>query len=80
MTRQTARKEETAARLTLPTLVLQAGDDRLVSLQDTTVFFEHLASTDKQMEVLPGLYHEVLNETCRRDLYAKIAAWILQRI
>lgn len=80
MIRQVARKNEIAEQLTLPALVLQAGDDRVVSKRATEIFFEHLASKDKRLEIFPGLYHEILNETCRRDIYAKIAAWIDTKI
>ena len=80
MKHQFDRKREIAGRLKLPVLLLQAGDDRLVSQEDSARFFEALASQDKELEVFPGLYHEILNETSRQAIYAQIEAWIKQRL
>ena len=80
LVQQLARKKEIASKLKLPVLVLQAGDDRVVSKQATTSFFESLSSKDKKLEVFPELYHEILNETCRQDLFAKIGLWIEQHL
>lgn len=68
-----------APRLSMPVLLLQAGDDRVVSRQAAERFYGALSSTDKKLKVYEGLYHEILNETSRREVYADIAAWMLPR-
>lgn len=70
----------TAARLFIPTLILQAGDDHVVSREATEGFFRALASPDKKIEVFEGLYHEILNETHREVIFGKIADWLTQRV
>ena len=70
---------QVAARLSLPTLILQAGDDRVVQRAATERFFAALRSPDKRLEVFEGLYHELLNETSRKAIFDQIAAWLLQR-
>lgn len=78
--RQLARKNKIASKLSLPALVLQAGDDRVVLKQATLSFFDQLASEDKKLEVFPELYHEILNETNRNDIFEKISSWVIQRL
>ncbi|TXD36161.1 lysophospholipase [Lujinxingia vulgaris] len=54
-----------------PALLLVAGDDRIVNARETERFFHQMGSHDRQLELLPGLYHEVLNEEPWRDLLAR---------
>ncbi len=69
-----------AQRIHCPALVLQAGDDRIVLKDKTVSFYHSLASEDKQLEVYEGWYHEILNETNRQAVFAKIGQWIIERI
>lgn len=78
--RKLAQKNEIASKLTLPTLVLQAGNDHIVSLADTRTFFERLSSKDKKLEVFPSLYHEILNEAGRQAIFDQIGSWVEQRL
>lgn len=70
---------EMASRIHVPALVLQAGDDRVVSRPKTVLFFEKLASRDKELEIYEGLYHELLNETTRSSIFSRISRWILSK-
>lgn len=56
-----------AGALTTRCFCIAAGDDRLVSVAATQRFFERLGSKDKELDVRPGLFHEVLNEPDYRD-------------
>jgi len=71
---------ETASRIHVPALVLQAGDDRVVSRPSTVLFFEKLAARDKELEIYEGLYHEILNETIRASIFLRISRWILSKV
>ncbi len=71
-----ARRERLARNLSLPTLILQAGDDRIVSKEKTVLFYEELAASDKKLHVYPGLYHELLNEKERQSIFETISSWI----
>ena len=70
-----ARTDETAGRLRLPSLVLQAGDDHIVLRSATEHFFQKLASLDKEITVYEGFYHEILNEVGRAEVYSRILSW-----
>lgn len=75
-----AERERLARGLSLPTLVLQAGDDRVVDKEKTLLFYRELAAKDKRLETYPGLYHEILNEKGRQGIFETISGWIVSKI
>ena len=79
MTGQLSRVDEVASKILCATLVLQAGDDRIVSQSATAHFFEKLASEDKELHVYENLYHEILNETERASIFTRIRDWLERR-
>jgi alpha-beta hydrolase superfamily lysophospholipase len=64
---------ERARTLTAPCFCIAAGDDRAVSVAATRRFFDLLGSADKELDVRPGLFHEVLNEPEFRDHAGRLA-------
>lgn len=79
LNRQIGSSMKMAASIQVPVLVMQAGDDRVVSRPATEAFYEALSSADKRLKIYPGLYHEILNETTRQSLYSEIADWLSDR-
>ena len=69
-----------AKNIHCPTLVLQAGDDHIVSKEKTIAFYGHLSSDDKRLKIYDGWYHELLNESERSQVFAQISDWIFQHI
>ncbi len=69
-----------AHHIFVSSLILQAGDDRVVAAKETQRFFDLLASTDKEIEVYSNLYHEILHETQKETVYSRICQWILSRL
>ena len=63
-----------------PVLLLHGEKDALVSVQDTYDSFQTFASTDRQMKVYGGLYHEIFNEYCRDEVIDDALTWILNRL
>ena len=63
-------------RLTVPALILQAGDDRIVSPAAAEKFFSRIASVKKFFRAYPGFYHEILNETEKNRVIGDIAGFI----
>jgi alpha-beta hydrolase superfamily lysophospholipase/SAM-dependent methyltransferase len=51
-----------AAAIRVPSLVLVAGSDWVVEQTAQTKFFERLGSPVKQLEMLPGYYHDIYHE------------------
>lgn len=63
-----------------PVLMLHGEKDGLVSVQDTYDFFEEANSTDKQMKIYGGLFHEIFNEYSKDEVIGDAIHWILNRI
>lgn len=67
------------AELRLPLLVLHGGDDQIVLPAASEDLFAGASSADKELAVLPGLRHEILNEPEGAEIADRIAAWIRSR-
>ena len=67
-----------AATLKLPIYGLAAGDDRVASVPHTRNVFEAFGSRDKELHVIPGVYHELHHEIGREQYMAKFAEQFLK--
>ena len=63
-------------RIRVPVLMLLAGDDRMVDTKRSETFAKSLKVADVTVQVLPGYYHEVLNDRDRTVTVATIREWI----
>lgn len=70
-----------AAALTIPTLILAAGDDHLVDPAGSKAFFAALNSGVGTMHVYHALYHEIFNELDAAPVFDDLRLWLskLQR-
>jgi alpha-beta hydrolase superfamily lysophospholipase len=64
-------------RLSIPTYVLQGGDDRLVPPAVTSPL---QACPSVTYRLWPGLRHECLNEAGREEVLGEIEAWLTARL
>lgn len=69
-----------AAEFTLPFIILHAGADRLASPAASKAFYEKAGSSDKQYQLLEGMYHEILNETERGKVMQTIVSWLDRKL
>jgi alpha-beta hydrolase superfamily lysophospholipase len=65
-----------AARLAFPTLMVVAGNDRLVDASGSRSFFDKLPAGRALMHVYPDFYHEVFNEKDARQPFADLRTWL----
>lgn len=65
-----------AAALTIPTLMLVAGDDHLVDAEGSKRFFAKLPAGLAQMHVYDDMYHEVFNEIDSLLPFGDLRAWL----
>jgi SAM-dependent methyltransferase len=68
-----------AAAIRTPTLVLGAGADWVVRLDEQRRFFDGLSSSAKEMHVYPGLFHAIFHERDRHRPIAKAREFISER-
>lgn len=69
-----------APALTAPLLVVHGSDDRLIPVEGSRRLLEHVGSTDAELKVYPGLYHEVFNEPEQDQVLGDVVSWISARL
>jgi len=68
-----------AGAIHVPTLMLAAGRDWVVSLKAQREFFDRLSSPVKRMHVFPAMYHSIFHERDRVQVIERTRAFILER-
>jgi acylglycerol lipase len=74
------RVEAEAARITLPILILQGSEDKLVDPSGAQMLYDKVGSTDKTYKLYEGLYHEVHNEPEHDQVLGDVGAWLEARL
>ena len=67
---------ERAGEIRLPTLVISGGDDQIVDPAGAIQLHRDLGSERREVHVLEGLYHEVLNELDPERVHHLVSDWI----
>ena len=65
-----------APMLDIPTLMLVAGDDRLVDANGSRAFFPKVAPELGTLRVYDDLYHEIFNERGAERVFDDTHAWL----
>lgn len=64
-----------------PCLILHGGHDQIVIKESSKYLYNNCSSTDKILNIIPELYHEILNEEKEKDIVLEdIHQWIEDRI
>ncbi len=66
--------------LTAPLLVVHGSDDRLILAEGSRQLVDAVGSTDVELKVYPGLYHEVFNEPEQEQVLDDVVSWINARL
>jgi len=69
-----------AHRITLPLLVLQGGEDRLIDPACGQILYDKVGSKDKTIKIYEGLYHEVFNEPERARVLKDVETWLAAHV
>lgn len=67
---------ERAARLAVPALIMQSGDDRLVDPAVTGAWAAAAPAEFVEYVEWPGLYHEMFNEPEREQVFDRMETWL----
>jgi acylglycerol lipase len=62
--------------LKLPTLIMQATDDRLANPEGAMMAYDRLGTKDRTLRLFPGLFHEIMNEPERVQVLEDLLAWL----
>jgi alpha-beta hydrolase superfamily lysophospholipase len=68
-----------AAKITTPVLVMHGTDDRLASVEATKKLFQNIGSSDKELDIYPGFYHELFNEPEKHEVFERVTEWLGNR-
>jgi alpha-beta hydrolase superfamily lysophospholipase len=68
-----------AAKWQVPTLLLYAGQDRLVNAQASADFAQSAPKTVVQAECFEAMYHEIFNDLYRAQVFTALKRWLLAR-
>jgi alpha-beta hydrolase superfamily lysophospholipase len=65
-----------AGDIKTPMLVMHGTEDMLASVEATKALFEAVGSSDKELVILPGFYHELFNEPEKESVYERVSDWL----
>lgn len=71
---------EEVERISLPFIVVQGSDDRLVDPGGAQMLYDRASSEDKTIRIYDGLWHEVFNEPERALVLKDVEDWIAARL
>jgi alpha-beta hydrolase superfamily lysophospholipase len=69
-----------APSLAAPLLVMHGSDDRLIPVEGSRQLVAAVGSSDVELKVYPGLYHEVFNEPEQDQVLDDLVSWINARL
>jgi alpha-beta hydrolase superfamily lysophospholipase len=75
-TRAMEEVNEWAPRVTAPLIVMHGTKDVLASVDATKELFQRLGSSDKELVIYPGFYHELFNEPEKQQVYERVTQWL----
>jgi alpha-beta hydrolase superfamily lysophospholipase len=80
MVRADERLKREFPRVTLPVLILHGTEDHATKPSGSQFFFDTAGSTDKQLKLYEGHYHDLLNDVGKEEVMSDIQRWIDARI
>ena len=73
------KTQQAAAQWQVPTLLLYAGQDRLVDRKASAYFAATAPATVVQTQCFEGMYHEIFNDLYRTQVFVALKRWMLLR-
>jgi len=67
-------------KITLPLIIFQGSEDKLVDPQGARLLYSNAGSRDKTLKVYDGLYHEIHNEPERSIMFKDMEDWLSARV
>jgi len=69
-----------AGKITLPFILVQGSEDRLVDPGGAQTLYDKASSKDKTIRIYEGLYHEVFNEPERARVLKDVETWLAAHV
>jgi alpha-beta hydrolase superfamily lysophospholipase len=71
-----AKVQQGMPSLTLPMLIMQGTEDKLVEHEGAKMLYAKAGSSDKTLKLYEGFYHEIFNEQDRANVFADLDPWL----
>jgi len=65
-----------ASNITLPIMIAQGSDDKVVDPEGAQLLYDLIGSKDKTIKIYNGLYHEIFNEPEHEQVLNDVTTWI----
>ncbi|KTB48542.1 alpha/beta hydrolase [Dehalogenimonas alkenigignens] len=75
-----SKVQSLAGKINLPVLLMHGASDRLAEPAGSQLFFDIIASSDKELHLFPGCYHEIFNEPCHDFVLGTLIRWLDKHI
>jgi len=72
------RVTEEVEKITLPIIVVQGSEDKLVDPDGAQMLYDRAVSKDKTLKIYQGAYHEVHNEPEREIMFKDLETWLVK--
>ncbi len=69
-----------AAKIRIPVIIQQGGEDLILVPEQNKEFFDGISSEDKTFKMYPGLYHEPFEDSGGEELMSDMFAWLEKRV
>jgi acylglycerol lipase len=66
--------------ITLPLIIVQGSEDKLVDPQGAQLLYNKVGSRDKTLNIYEGLYHEIHNEPERSIMFKDVENWLAAHV
>jgi alpha-beta hydrolase superfamily lysophospholipase len=66
--------------ITLPLLVMHGTEDKVINQEASEMVYRSIKSQDKTRKIWDGLYHEIMNEPEREEVFKYLFAWLEERL
>lgn len=68
-----------ASAISLPIRIMHGGGDVMTAPAGSELLYNTVSSTDKELKIYDGLFHEIFNEPEAPEIYKEIVNWLVKR-
>ena len=80
MTEAMKQCKDNAAKITLPLKIMHGSADVMTAPEGSQTLCDSVSSSDKQITIYDGLFHEIFNEPEAETIFAEMVSWMDARV
>lgn len=77
--KSTAYVQANFEKVKLPILITHGGADKLADPKGSQWMYDRVSSSDKQLKIFDGLYHEIMHEPEKAEVFETMKKWLSSR-